>query len=77
MEDLWSGGSAEPWFQYLYDRSFLAVTLLVERFGEQAVIVEYFENVTALGNHEKGFEETFGITEAEFDAEFQAWITSL
>jgi|GEM_PF-5996450 len=77
MEDLWSGGSAEPWFQYLYDRSFLAVTLLVERFGEQAVIVEYFENVTALGNHEKGFEETFGIAEAEFDAEFQAWIKSL
>lgn len=77
LEDLWAGGFNEPWFQYLYDRSFLAVTLLVEKYGEQAVLVDYFRNVTTAGAYAPGFEQTFGITEAEFDAEFQTWMSAL
>lgn len=77
LEDLWAGGFQEPWFQYLYDRSFLAVTLLVERFGEEAVLKDFLANVTQANTFSVGFETTFGITEAEFDSEFQSWISTL
>lgn len=61
----------------LYHRSFLAVTLLVEKFGVDAVLNDYFDNVFKTQDSGEGFQQTFGISEEEFDAEFQAWINSL
>jgi len=77
MEELWASGFSNEWFQYLYDRSFLAVTLLIERFGDDVVLEDFFANVVDANTFASGFEETFGLTEAEFDAEFQEWITTL
>lgn len=77
MEELWVSGYTQDWFQYLYDRSFLAVTLLIERFGDDVVLEDFFANVVNANTFGTGFEETFGLTEAEFDAEFQEWITTL
>jgi hypothetical protein len=68
---------APIWFGSLYKRSFLAVTLLIDKYGEQAVLVEYFKNFAETRDHDAAFEMTFGITEDEFYAEFQPWIDSL
>jgi hypothetical protein len=65
------------WFAYLYDRAFLAFTWLIERFGEQPTLTDYFANVVTTGSHHEAFESTFGITEDVFDKEFQAWIDAL
>ncbi len=77
MEELWATGYQQPWFGRLYSRSFLAVTLLVEKFGEDAVLRNFFANVNTAGEFSAGFEKTFGISEADFDAEFQTWIQTL
>lgn len=81
MDNIWLNQDlSKPvpvWIPYLYNRSFLAVSLLIEKFGEHAVFVEYVDNFTEMRDHPKAFEKTFGITEDAFYAEFQAWIDAL
>lgn len=80
MEELWATGwqsPLPPWFGFLYERSFLAVTYLVEKFGEEAVLRNFFSNVVAANDFAAGFERTFGISEAAFDSDFQTWIQTL
>jgi hypothetical protein len=76
VEQLFQGDLSLPRGS-IYDRSFLAVSLLVERFGEEAVLVDYFDNVVVTGHYTTGFVETFGISESDFDKEFQTWIATL
>lgn len=68
---------APRWLLYAYHRAFLVVSLLIEKFGEQAVLVDYFMNMAATGDHNSAFETTFGITEPDFNIEFQQWIEML
>jgi hypothetical protein len=77
LESIWRQAPAVPTPGQLYPRSLLAVTLLIEKFGEQAVLFDYFNNVSSTGSGSAGFKQTFGITEDQFDDEFQAWINAL
>lgn len=77
LESIWRQAPAVQTPNELYPRSLLAVTLLIEKFGEQAVLVDYFKNVASTGSGSAGFQQTFGISEAAFDDEFQAWINAL
>lgn len=77
MEALWGRGPVEPWFEFLYDRSFFAAALLVEQFGDSAVLDTIFDEVLKAGNFSRGFEATFGKTEEQFSDEFLAWIAAL
>jgi hypothetical protein len=76
LEDLFQGDLSQP-RGHLYDRSFLAVSYLVEKFGEKAVVIDFFDNVARTGHYTSGFKETFGMSENDFDKEFQAWVASL
>lgn len=66
-----------PEVSYLYKRAFLAVTLLVEKYGKKAVLVDYVDNITETRDHFTAFEMTFGLTEDAFYEEFQTWIDAL
>ncbi len=76
LESLWQGNISQSGGN-LYSRSFLAVSLLVEKFGEKVVLVDYFDNVARTGHYSTGFRETFGMTETEFNDEFQVWVAAL
>lgn len=80
LSGLWIRDRSKPaprWLLYAYHRAFLVVSLLIENFGEKAVLEDYFVNMASTGNHKTAFETTFGVTEAAFDAEFEKWIDSL
>lgn len=77
MGVLWSEGAGQPWFEFLYERSFFAVALLVDQFGESAVLDTIFDEVVKADNFAEGFEATFGKTEEQFSDEFLVWIAAL
>lgn len=77
LDRLWSQSFGEPWFALLYNRSFMAVALLVERFGAEVVLDTFFDNVVAAGTFAEGFETTFGRSVDEFSAEFDQWLMTL
>lgn len=76
MEPLWGSLMGTSSFQYLYDRAYFAVSLLVQKYGEHKVFVELLDRVIATGDYRTAFQQTFGVPEEEFDAEFQRWVTS-
>ncbi len=77
MNKIWSQAPNVQTPHYFYNMAFLAVTLLIETYGEQAVLVDFLEHIRTTGSRSAAFERTFGMSEAEFDAEFQTWITTL
>lgn len=77
IERLWGEGFGSDWFQYLYERSFFAVALLVQQFDEETVFDTFLDNVVTTGHFSSGFETTFGKTEAQFSDEFDAWLQTL
>lgn len=78
IEGLWAQGMEQPWwFGRLYERSFLAALLLVDQYGEQAVLSDYFYAVTLTGNYNDAFELTFGKSIEEFSDEFEVWLADL
>jgi hypothetical protein len=62
--------------QYIYDRSFMAVAYLVELTSVETVMGEMFDRTVAAGNFDSAFQQTFGMTEKEFEAKFTAWIAT-
>ena len=78
IEGLWAKGFEQPWwFSFLYERSFLAILLLVEQFGEQVALLDYYYAIVFTGNYKDAFELTFGKTIEEFSDEFEVWLDSL
>lgn len=79
LGDVWTTTSrpAPRWLLYAYHRAFLAVSLLIDKFGQEKVLVDYYRNISSTGDHLSAFEMTFGITEAEFDLEFSTWLSTL
>lgn len=78
IESFWAILMEQPWqFPTLYERSFLAILFLVEQYGEQAVLSDYFFAITSTRNYETAFEMTFGKTIMEFSDEFDIWLDSL
>jgi hypothetical protein len=75
IEKLWAEGPGR--FPFLYERSFLAILLLIEQYGEQAVLSDYYYAIVLTGNYEDAFELTFGKTIEEFSEEFDVWLDSL
>ena len=73
MGALWAAGPSSDTFGLLYERSFFAIAFLVSRFGEQAVLVDLYSNTQRTGNFVTGFEETFGVSESDFDQQFLTW----
>ena len=78
IENLWTINVEEPSrFPALYERSFLAILLLIEQYGEQAVLFDYYYAIAFTRNYEVAFELTFGKTIEEFSDEFEVWLDSL
>lgn len=72
-----SQGPLERWYAYLYNRAFLAVTLLVEKFGKDAVLFDYVRRTAETRDYEKAFKLTFGVSQDEFSTEFESWLQGL
>jgi hypothetical protein len=79
LGDLWTTTSrpAPRWLLYAFHRAFLATSLLIDKFGQEKVLFDYYRNILSTGDHLSAFEMTFGVTEAQFDQEFSAWLSKL
>ena len=61
----------------VYPRAYFAVQYLIDRFGEDLVLNQFYGRVVAAGDWCVAFQQSFGLTEDQFDAQFQAWLTTL
>lgn len=65
------------WRSYLYNKAFLAVTLLIDKFGSDSVLFDYVRKVGETRDFEKSFELVFGVSQDDFSTEFETWLETL